>query len=94
MAITGWKYLKMGQCSDCHEAGARLVVPVLDGVKSETSSYVNGEHIPHFQPVCKKCSEKYSLDVICGIHRLPLRTATGTCKLCLPVTKGRYNPTG
>lgn len=94
MAVTGWKYLKMGQCSRCHEAGARLYVPVLDGVKSETSDLVNGEHIPHFDPVCKKCTKHFSLDVICTIHRLPLRVETGTCKLCLPVIKGRYNPTG
>lgn len=94
MAITGWKYLKMGQCSECHEAGARLFVPVLDGTKSESSEYVNGEHIPHFDPVCKQCTKRFSLDIICSVHRLPLKVETGACKLCRPVTKGRYTPTG
>ncbi len=94
MPVTGWKYLKMGQCADCSEAGARLFVAVLDGTKREDSECVTGEHIPHFEPVCKRCSGRYSLDVICNEHRLPLKVETGCCKLCRPSVRGRYTPTG
>lgn len=94
MAISGWKYLKMGQCADCSEAGARLYVPVLDSVPIEGSHWVSGEHIPHFEPICKRCQDSYSLDIICAKHRLPLRQSLGLCKLCRLPTNGRYTPTG
>lgn len=93
MAITGWKYHKMGQCSCCSEAGARLYVPVLDGTKLEGSELVSGEHIPHFDAVCKKCTKLFSLDVICTVHRLPLVVHYGLCRLCRPVTFGKHVPT-
>lgn len=94
MAVTGWKYLKMGQCSCCNEAGARLYVPVLEGTPIEKSELVTGEHIPHFNPVCKRCQDSYSLDIICSVHRLPLRASLGLCDLCCrPTKKGRYTPT-
>lgn len=83
MAVSGWKYLKLGQCADCSEAGAQLFVPVLEGFKIEGLDLVGGMHIPHFNAVCKRCTTRYSLDVICDKHRLPLRIETGSCKLCL-----------
>lgn len=89
---SGWKYLKMGECADCHESGARLFVPVLIGQPIDDKylahlDLVQGEHIPHFDPVCLRCRDNYALDIICNKHRLPLRAATGTCKLCLPAPK-------
>lgn len=84
MPVSGWKYMKMGQCSDCSEAGARLFAPVLEGHPSESfPDLVNGEHIPHFDPVCKRCTKLYVLAMICGEHKLPVRV-TGQCKRCLP----------
>lgn len=85
MPQKGWKYLKFGQCSDCEEAGTRLFVPVLFGepVESFGTKLVSGEHIPHFDPVCKRCLSRYNLESICSNHRLPNRE-DDTCKKCIP----------
>lgn len=77
--VSGWRYLKMGQCADCSEAGARLYVPETD--------------TPHFDATCKGCCKKYSLDVICKEHRLPLQVETGACKLCQLPKERRYTST-
>jgi hypothetical protein len=83
--MIGWKYLKMGQCADCEHAGARLFVPVLDGEATESKhegySLLNGNHIPHFDPVCWRCTKHYALDNICTEHKLP-KKADRLCKKC------------
>jgi len=87
MGQKGWKYLKMGECPACGEAGARLYVPVLDGTPLDVKGMelVNGVHIPHFNPVCKSCYKALSLEQICPDHRLPTKRDSGLCNLCNPV---------
>ena len=82
--VSGWRYFKLGQCPDCHDAQGSLRVPVLDGVLTTSGGreVIQGQHLPHFAPVCTSCSEKYSLDVLCEVHKYPLRTVDARCKLC------------
>ena len=88
MATPGWKYLKLGECSVCHEAGAMLFVPVIENaVPVEGRSLVTGEHLPHFDPVCDRCRNKFSLDVLCSTHRLPLLVATAGCRKCFTASR-------
>lgn len=83
MSPSGWKYLRLGECSLCHEAGTMLLVPVIEGaVPLEGRGLVTGEHLPHFEPVCRSCSSKFTLDVLCSTHRLPLLCDTARCRLC------------
>lgn len=83
MATPGWKYLKLGECTACHEAGTSLYVPVIqDAVAVLGRDTVTGEHLPHFDPVCRTCREKFSLDALCSKHRLPLLVMTAGCRMC------------
>ncbi len=82
-ASCGWKFLKRGQCAECSEAEAMLFVPVLEGAQPvEDRWWVTGEHVPHFKPVCRKCTGKFELHVLCSDHRLPLRIVEAVCQLC------------
>lgn len=71
MPVSGWRYLKQGECGDCHDAQSKLYVPTTDGAE-----------YPHFTPTCKECLKKYSLDILCNLHRLPVRL-DGHCQLCV-----------
>jgi hypothetical protein len=85
MGTKGWKYLKMGECSTCEVAGARLYVPVLDGTPLDIKGMelVNGIHIPHFAPVCRTCCRKFNLEQVCQDHKLLTKGDTGLCNLCI-----------
>lgn len=61
-----------------------LFVPVIDGaLPVEGKWWVTGEHIPHFEPVCRRCSAGFILHIICSAHRLPLLVDKASCRLCL-----------
>lgn len=43
---------------------------------------VLGPHLSNFHPVCSNCAKKYSLDILCDTHRLPLRVSDSGCQRC------------
>lgn len=80
----GWKFLKRGQCSSCSEAETMLFVPVIeDALPVENHDSVTGEHIPHFEPVCRGCSGQFDLSTLCKQHRLPLMIGRQICRRCI-----------
>lgn len=83
--VSGWRYLKMGECPECGDAEGLLQVPVVEGrmEKMGEKEILKGGHIPHFRPVCKRCSKKYTLDVLCSEHKLPVRVSDQRCQLCV-----------
>lgn len=86
MPVSGWKYLKWGSCGDCGDAQGRLHMPVLEGEfynDGGTKQRIRGPHLPHFRPVCLSCTDKYSLDILCDKHRLPLKFTDQRCQLCV-----------
>jgi hypothetical protein len=72
--MEGWKYFKAGTCPDCHDASASLYVATLP----RETQHIGG----HFPPICLGCAKGYSLEVVCKIHRVPLRIKDIRCKLC------------
>jgi hypothetical protein len=90
MAVPGWKYLRLGECSMCHEAGAMLYVPVIENaIPIKGRDTVTGEHLPHFEPVCKSCRGRFSLDVLCSTHRLPLLASSAGCRNCFTASRAQ-----
>ncbi len=71
---SGWAYFKRGHCPDCDDADSGLYVATLPNEKCHIGGY--------FPPVCLGCAKKYSLDVICSVHRTPIRVTDARCKLC------------
>lgn len=84
MPVTGWRYHGRGACLECGNADAALHVAVIEGTLevSGEKMVVRGEHLGHFPPVCKSCTTKFSLDMMCATHRYPIRISDGRCKLC------------
>lgn len=83
MSFIGWKYLKLSECADCHEAGTLVYVPVTEGkIVDEARSLYTGTHVPHFLPVCKKCRSNYSEGEMCSKHNLPLLRNSTDCRMC------------
>jgi len=85
--VSGWRYYKMGSCDCCKNADARLYVPVVDGKMEkfieEGPETLRGPHLGHFVPICKKCTDKYSLDILCSTHKLPVALSDQRCQLCI-----------
>ncbi len=79
--VSGWRYLKRGECPECQDGDCALKVPVIEGSIVEGS--LTGSHLPHFAPICSSCTKKYTLDILCEKHRLPLRIADARCPLCV-----------
>ncbi len=72
--LQGWTYFKAGSCPDCGDAYAALYVATLPNERQ----HIGG----HFPPLCKSCAQKYTLEVVCKAHRVPLRIHDARCKLC------------
>lgn len=60
--LAGWRYVKWGHCGECDDDDARLYSPILEGA-----------HAVSFSPICRKCSAKYDVSVLCHRCSTPMK---------------------